>query len=493
MNTLIVSAYNVKSISRSIMLDQLAQHVESKGATDKVYYLNCSNSFDICYHNFEGRPDVCFLCRINATRNLTLIKDDFIHFKFEDILTKGDFDQANSFYEFNSCIDFETKYENFEIGEALLSVYISNTRNRDINLANKSNYIIKAKINSLAIFFAMKRFLQQNNIEKVVSFNGRMDYKRAIFRAAESLGINCYNYERTRPGGYIEIFKNALPHNIVAKTEWIEKAWGDSEYSHEEKRQIGARFFEEKRAGKAIVDKSYVKDQQRGLLPLEMESSNKNIVLFTSSDDEFAAVGKEYENPFFVDQLDGISYVVDLVGKQMPEYNLVIRMHPNLKGVKELQSTGIMDLNKIYPNIFVISPESPVDSYALIDMADKVIVFGSSIGMESSFWRKPVILLAKSFYWLLEVAHIPTDKESILDLLKSDLKPKDITGSLKYGFYALKGGVKTKYYDQKTPTSTPLFKGEKMNDYDLRTKILSKIIGVMYRIFHIKIKLKWIQ
>jgi hypothetical protein len=475
------------------MLDQLAQYVESKDTSDKIYYLNCSNSFDTCYFNFDGKPDVCFSCRINANRSLELVNGDYISLKFHDILTPDDFNQANAFFKDNAAVDFETKYDNFEIGEALLSVYISNTRNRDVDLANKSNYITKAKINSLALYFAIKRFLKQNNIDKVVSFNGRQDYKRAILRASETLGIDCFNYERTRPGGYLEIFKNALPHNIVAKNEWIDKAWNDPQFSQDEKMEIGSQFYLGKKAGKAIVDKSYVATQQKGLLPEGIKSDLKNIILFTSSDDEFAAVGKEYKNPFFFDQLDGIKYIVDVVGKQLPELNLIIRMHPNLKGVKEVQATGILTLNKLYANVHVIPPESTVDSYALLDIADKVIVFGSSIGIESNYWRKPVILLAKCFYWFLDVAYIPKDKEDILNLLRSDLKPKEITGSIKYGFYALKGGVKAKYYDQKTPTSTPLFKGIKMNDYDFGTKILAKIISIVHRVFNIKMKLKWIQ
>lgn len=475
------------------MLDQLAERVESKDPSDKIYYLNCSNSFDACYFNFEGKANVCFSCRINANRNLSLFEGDYTPLSFQDILTEDDFKKANLFFKDNAVVDFDTKYENFEIGEALLSVFISNTRSRDLELANKSVYVVKSKINSLALYIAAKRFLKEKNISTVVSFNGRMDYKRAIFRAAEALGIDCYNYERTRPGGYIEIFKNTLPHNIVAKTEWIDKAWDDPEYTQEEKMKIGAQFFEEKKAGKVIVDKSYVAGQQKGLLPEEVKSSGQNIVLFTSSDDEFAAVGKEYKNPFFIDQLDGINYVVDLVGKQLPGSNLIIRMHPNLKGVKGPEATGILTLNKIHPNIYVIPPESPVDSYALIEMADKVIVFGSSIGIESSFWRKPVILLAKSFYWFLDVAYIPKGKEEILSLLKADLPNKDIAGCLKYGFYALKGGIKAKYYDQKTITSPPLFKGVKMNDYDLMTKIVAKIVAIVYRVFNVRMRLKWIK
>jgi hypothetical protein len=458
-----------------------------------VYYLNCSNSFDTCYFNFDGRADVCFSCRTNANKSLALVHGDYTPLTFEDILTEDDIKKAEAFFAAKPNIDFETVYDNFEIGESLLSVYISNTRNRDLALANQSNYISKAKVNSLALYLALKRFLVKNNIQKVISFNGRQDYKRAVLRAAEATGIDCYNYERTRPGGYVEIFKNALPHSIKAKTEWIDRAWNDPDYSQDEKVTIATQFYQQKRSGKAVIDRSYTANQQKGMIPEELKSGKKNIIVFNSSDDEFAAVGKEYQNPFFKDQLEGIRYLAEVVGKQMPDYNLVIRMHPNLKGVKESHATGILAVHGTYPNVYVIPPESTVDSYALLDAADKVISFGSSVGIEANFWRKPVLLLSKSFYWLLDIAYIPRDKSEIYELLHTDIPPKDITGSLKYGFYALKGGVKAKYYDQKTPYSTPLFKGIKMNDYTFVDKVIARFIRWVQVAFHVKLKLKWIK
>lgn len=493
MNTLIVAAYNVKSYSRGIMLDQLSENLEAKISGDKIYYLNCSNSFDTCYFNFDGDPGVCFSCRINANHNLKLVPGDFEHISFNDILRKEDIEKAEAFFESDPDIDFNTKYESFEIGESLLSVYISNTRNRDLAQANRNNYVITSKVNSLALYLAIKRFLKERKIDKVISFNGRQDYKRAVLRACEAVDIDCFNYERTRPGGYIEFFKNALPQNIQSKTEWINLAWQDPQFTLEEKTSIGAQFFSDKRAGKAIVDKTYVSGQQKGLIPEEVRNCNRNIILFNSSDDEFAAVGKEYQNPFFNDQLEGLRYIVGIVGRQMPEYNLVIRMHPNLKGIQEDYATGILLLHKAYPNIYVIPPDSFVDSYALLDVAEKVIVFGSSIGIEANFWRKPVILLAKSFYWLLDVAYIPKDKEEIAGLLKSALEPKNIEGSLKYGMYALKGGIKSKGYYQDSPTSTPLFKGKRMNDYNLKIKVIGKVLTLFYKVFNLKLKLKWIK
>lgn len=488
MNTLIVSTFNVKSISRSIMLDQLACEIENQKGSDRVFYLNCLNTFDACYHNFESDPGICFLCKANAKKSLTRVEGDYTALSFGDVIETQDNTTAKAFFNKFSDIDFDTKFENLEIGEALLSVYISKTRNRDLTKANQSEYIKQAKLNTLVLFLALKRFLVVNNIDQVKSFNGRQDYNRAVLRAAEAVGVDCYNYERTRPGGYLEIYKNVLPHNIVARTEWIEKAWAD-EPSFDVKLSVGTDFFTSKRKGKAVVDKSYNQNQQKGLVPVEIDEGAKTIVLFNSSDDEFAAVGPEYYNPFFKDQLEGIHYVAELFGHLGSKYQLIIRVHPNLKGVKEEYATGLLLLDQLYPNIHVIPPESDADSYALLDIADRVIVFGSSIGIEANFWRKPVILLSKAIYGLLDVAHVPDNKDQIRELLTRPLEPKPIDGSIKYAFYAMKGGVKSKYYDQNGPYSIPLFKGQKMNDHKLTNRIIAKGISLFHKAFNVKFKL----
>lgn len=117
-------------------------------------------------------------------------------------------------------------------------------------------------------------------------------------------------------------------------------------------------------------------------------------------------------------------------------------MHPNLAGVTHDFINTIRDLHQEYPNIYVVTPESSVDSYTLMEHAQKVISFGSTTGLEAAFRKIPVILLGKGIYYYSNVAYIPENKDGIENLLISELKPKPLQNALKFGFYFLKGGKK---------------------------------------------------
>jgi hypothetical protein len=70
-----------------------------------------------------------------------------------------------------------------------------------------------------------------------------------------------------------------------------------------------------------------------------------------------------------------------------------------------------------------------------MDMADKVLVMGSTMGAESCYWGKPVINLHKSEYYYLNVGYNPQTREELVQMLGEDLPPKPKDGALKYGYY----------------------------------------------------------
>jgi hypothetical protein len=88
-----------------------------------------------------------------------------------------------------------------------------------------------------------------------------------------------------------------------------------------------------------------------------------------------------------------------------------------------------------YPNITVIPASSPISTYKLIDHCEKVIVFGSTAGIEANYWGKPVILLGGSLYHHLNVAYYPKNFIELDALLFAKLDPKPRLGALKFGFY----------------------------------------------------------
>ena len=488
MNILIASVFSYNSYSRGIMPDVLQTQID-KNPGANIYYLTNSNSFDICYFNIEKRPEVCYLCKTGVKNTLSLIEENFTHLKIKDLISPEDTITAQKYFESKKKISFDQVYEEFEVGAATLSTYISRTRDRE--LINVEKYYVKElAINALALYLATKRFLKEKNIDVVYNFNGRQDYVRAIMRASLALNINCFNVERARVGGYIETFKNTLSHDIQAKKDHVDLCWEQESWNDQEKIEIGSSFYTRQRGGESVIFPSYLKNQTKNYIPEEIQNGKDNVVLFNSSDDEFAALGDQFNNPIFKDQLEGISYLINLFGRQYPNTNFIIRMHPNLRNVNYKYVTDIKDQHQKYPNIFVIYPESDIDSYALMDLATTVITFGSTLGLEATFYKKPSILLGKCFYYYSNVAYTPVNTFELENLLKTkNLIPLPQINALKFGFYYLKGGEKSKYYNEVEVGENVYFKGEKIHSYNFFQLIFYAVIKYINKFTGIRIKI----
>lgn len=486
-NILIAQIHGIGTVAKGVMLevlqDMLNQYPESN-----VYYLSCSNSFNVCHVNVNKIPETCYLCKQGIKKGIDLIDKDLIHLKIDDLININDEKEANDFLQLNPVVDKKLKYKDYFVGEAAISSYISKSRDRDMVNVDKS--FIKDIVRNDVIFYnALDRFFQEKKIDKVYNFNGRNSYQKAVLSTSIKYGIDCTNMEVARPGGYLEIFKNVIPHDINAKTNLINEAWNKSQLEIGERREIGASFFEKKINNENLNDKVYTKDQIKNQLPTGINYTKKTYVLFTSSDDEFAAVGKEYDNPLFKDQNDGIKYIIEIFSKILIDCNLVIRMHPNLKGIQFDYVRELRDMGENLSNVNVIFPESPVDTYALLKIAEKVIVFGSTIGVEATYWKKPVILLGKSFYYKMNIAYIPDNKNDIVGLLTNNLLPKSNEDALKLGYYFMRGGEKSNNYNNNAEKNV-FFKGVELYKYSIIERIIAKLIHLFNKYLKIRILVK---
>ena len=86
---------------------------------------------------------------------------------------------------------------------------------------------------------------------------------------------------------------------------------------------------------------------------------------------------------------------------------------------------------------FVIIFSFALSSYSLMDVCEKVICFGSTMGVESCYWGKPSILIGHSTYENMDVCYVASSKEVLLSLIEKQLDPKDRIGALKYSYFLL--------------------------------------------------------
>ena len=92
-------------------------------------------------------------------------------------------------------------------------------------------------------------------------------------------------------------------------------------------------------------------------------------------------------------------------------------------------------------------------------VADTVVTFGSTIGMEAVFWGKPSVLLAPSFYNQFRGPLQATDHEHAVELLAQDLMPATDHEALIYGYWCNTNGIPFKYFESNGLFSGT-FKGE---------------------------------
>lgn len=88
--------------------------------------------------------------------------------------------------------------------------------------------------------------------------------------------------------------------------------------------------------------------------------------------------------------------------QKRPDLQLVIRVHPaEIRGTIPSRQPIVEEINKAFPNlpenVFVIPPESPVSTYAVMLQCDSVIIYGTKTGVELTSFGIPVIVAGEAW------------------------------------------------------------------------------------------------
>lgn len=443
-----------------VMIEE-AYTLLSEGFSVHVAY--CAGVQDACYCNPEGNPGICAVCRF-CSRKLYAPLRGRIHLHPMGRKASGEVACVNYQYSGNEDIK-KIEHKGVFVGYGVLSSYVSLTRDAAPVPTETFRDYFDAQLNMACSYVDACLSLVSDISPNFISvFNGRQMEGRAFVDLAKTRGIRfrCLELipnQKTSDGFALVSFDNTLPHDIRRNEELMEKVWQAGAEPEEAKIRIGKSFFEKRALGIKLnwFDPSFVGLQKSGALPDGFDPTKKNIAIFNSSEDEFVSVGQEYDGyRVFATQLDGVRFI--LTHASDPECHFWLRVHPNLKGLKFHFHTDIYGLERDFKNVTVIPPESPVSSYALIQAAEKVVVFGSTMGIEAAYRNKPVVLLAGSYYYHLGVAYTPKTPDEALRMICSSLPPlQNPLACVKFGYYCLREYTR----------------GRTMKHVDLRYNVLS--------------------
>lgn len=457
----------------------------------EIIWAYCNAKCQSCISNMSSNSMICKNCRNRTHRLLNNYSNKFtIIGLFDKKKIAREYEKEFVFNNIKELQNFT--YKNCNLGYSIASAYISATRNSVMSFSERH----KTFYSKLALF-TVERMDNFENIVKecrpdcIVVFNGRNFDTAICVEIAKKYNIDFQIKEvldgpRCAKPFFIETFFNYSAFDVKYKTERIEEVWSESLLSEEEKNLIGLKFYEQKRGGGSITDKSYVKEQKIGLLPQKWNSQKKNVVIFNSSDDELTSIGADYNRySLFKSQYRGICSILEYF-KGNIDIDFYLRMHPNLANIDTPFINELLELSSKFDNITIIKPEEKISTYSLLDCADTVISFGSTMGVEANYWGKPSILLSASEYYNLGVCYVPSDTKSLYEMIKSELLPLDKRGAIKYAFYLLEREVrchKSKLVDISFTKRNLFSKIIYTFSYDklFHSSVLSRLESLIYR------------
>lgn len=236
---------------------------------------------------------------------------------------------------------------------------------------------------------ATARALMKNGVCTAVIPNGRFPVQRGSLTAAISIGKKTLFYEKSwkKDHFYLRKFQTqdffAQTHSIrgfVNRSDGYALSYAEDWFSarlsaRDHLSEIGTKFAHR-----------------------TSHTQNENfIAIFTSSADEFEALGELWPKPAWKHQYEAFSA---LLASKPAELDAFLRVHPNSKN-KPIsyaiwEISQLRKLRRRFSNLRVISPMSREDSYSLASRAQAVYVWESTIGLEASYLGKQVYNFAPS-------------------------------------------------------------------------------------------------
>lgn len=377
----------------------------ARRAGHNVFFLTCDSAVSNCYARLlkgTGKLRECSKCIIGGVRsfptsNVTSIRNQRSSLRH---------DELEALALSSSCTlartESELEWNDPEVAQIRQSLY--------------------APIG--AVYQSTKRWIESNQLNAVICFNGRMDLTRAVTYACEVLKVPYATHERTWFGDGIQLVPNAncLSLNAVAKMV----AEYDKKPLTQQQAAIAGKLAAERFLQRNSLEwRLYNKNPEPASWPLR--SKGKRILVIPSSKNEFA--GHDEWRSAWVDNTHAIDDFLDVFGIDTSQ--VVVRAHPNwaekIGRVNGDRSHNLYNRWACRRNIHFIDSAAKASTYDLIQQADIVLVNSGSSAVEAGVCGKQVICLGPSTYNNASFVQVFNSREEMEDVgVLPDIDPDDV-------------------------------------------------------------------
>jgi hypothetical protein len=276
-----------------------------------------------------------------------------------------------------------------------------------------------------------KRWIEARGLEAVLLFNGRMDMTAALAAACEDCGIPYVSVERSwfGHGLLLNPDQNCLGLREIKR---LSRQFRDTPLLPDQARYAGRIAADRFRQRNTLEWRLYNVNAQSGAWP--GPSGATRVAILPSSKNEVE--GHPDYHSHWSDHTEAMGLLLSRL-KLDPRW-CVLRCHPNWSEHVGL-NTGWRS-ERLYTDwgqklgMTVISSAQRVNTYALIEQADLVIVNASSTGVEAGLRGKPVVGIGHAPYEDAGFSvHIQDDSSwGLLEELKQHDPERTIRRTLRY-------------------------------------------------------------
>lgn len=454
MNILFVSSTEAVTPHLETELEIAQLHLNDN---DQVFVMSCWGELPGCDTNINADRKKCESCKLKRKNGWSLLSGKIknvsigktIKFPYKCSIPKN----------IRNAEDLKKwDVDGSNLGWGVMSSLVSAIQSPEPNLRSSKWLIRRFGAASEQVYITVKSFLEKNKIDRVYVYNGRLATCRSVVRACESTGTEYLVHERGADRTRYKLFPNCLPHDISYNSSEIVQLWNE-EREIELKTQLADEWFRNRRNKVSKNWYSFTGEQKDTMLPDNWDEKNYNIAIFTSSEDEYVSIGDMWENHIYQSQAEGVQKIIcDLISNK-ENIHIYVRMHPNQGRLNNSQTNLLRCLS--YPKTTILPPESQVDTYTLVQKANVVVSFGSTVGIEAVYWGTPSVLLGRSFYQQLGAVYsVNSHEDGIKAILNASLGNREM--ALAYGYWANTRGIPFKYFEAEGFYAGK-FKGTKIN------------------------------
>tara|TARA_B110000977_G_scaffold150522_1_gene190858 strand:- start:92 stop:1543 length:1452 start_codon:yes stop_codon:yes gene_type:complete len=430
---------------------EIAISLKKKGET--VYFFWCGDNLPFAdwhlpfYKRFLGlgfNQKIKKFIRILKNNNIEIIDDVQLSV---NLIKKINFWASKFHGNLNDLKNY--KYHNAILGNSVASSLISLRHEKNFIPEKNINLVKKCLISSATVYEKSKIVIKKIKPNSLYTFNNRFLISRPIIEAGKLLKVEkILRHERGANKFKYEIFEKDI-HDYDYRYKLMMNYWKQGPKT---KHLIANNFFKKQKKifnNHFFKNKNKNKKEQREIEAI-FKKKDKKIIFFASTDYEYEA-WTSYVNKkkyYFKNQLHALIILKKIV-KKLNKHILIIRCHPSkkLNKFEKKDEENILRM-KDGKKIFVIKSSEPINSYELIDKSDIVTTFGSTIGIEAFYWRKPSISLRENTYNKLNILNYPKNEYQLkLMLLQKKTKLKNKTLCFPAGYFSEKFGRSFKYFN----------------------------------------------